>query len=484
MAILISLFRYTRECFLYKMLNKACFDQEKQMLYKLHFFIKDLHAQIEELHALYKPSLESQIFTVFRGLTLTETKFNEIIRQNEGELIGFDCFLSTSLQKAVAERFALLKKVTSDLSILLQIQIDADKLERPFAYIKTISEMAEEDEVLFSIGTVFHIDNVAKSENADGIWVVQLSSVSENDPRLKTEVDKTQNALLKFFKEIDQALKSSNSHQRIAANLASIASTYYQLKKHEDSLAFYKKANDELSKLESPDQLTQAAYISNIAMVYRTLGNFDEALKFYEAALEIRNNGCQSSDPVLINTLHTVGHIHREKHDWEKARNIYQKVLKIVEKLSDDDTKSIHTYLTLTYMYIAITYHKQNEFQRALDNFSSALDYQRKNVSDLHPVLAYLYNNIGAMHFKLKQYANALENHLSCLKIEQKLLPSKHPHFISTYHNISLAYKKLETFDEAIKYAEMKVNLLRESNAHTNELNEALQYLKILRAHL
>jgi hypothetical protein len=42
---------YTRECFLYKMLNKALRTQNIDISWKIGFFIQDLHKQLEQLHS-------------------------------------------------------------------------------------------------------------------------------------------------------------------------------------------------------------------------------------------------------------------------------------------------------------------------------------------------------------------------------------------------------------------------------------------------
>lgn len=41
---------YTRECFLYKMLNKALRTHDIDILCKMGFFARDLHQQLKELH--------------------------------------------------------------------------------------------------------------------------------------------------------------------------------------------------------------------------------------------------------------------------------------------------------------------------------------------------------------------------------------------------------------------------------------------------
>jgi hypothetical protein len=54
---------YTRDCFVYRMLNKALRTHDIEVITKFGFFIKDLHHQLEDL----RENLPSGNFTVYRG---------------------------------------------------------------------------------------------------------------------------------------------------------------------------------------------------------------------------------------------------------------------------------------------------------------------------------------------------------------------------------------------------------------------------------
>lgn len=55
---------YTRECFVYSMLNRALAVQDAEILIRMSFFIYDLHRQLEHLH---KTRNDCQVLTVYRG---------------------------------------------------------------------------------------------------------------------------------------------------------------------------------------------------------------------------------------------------------------------------------------------------------------------------------------------------------------------------------------------------------------------------------
>ncbi|CAF4926313.1 unnamed protein product [Rotaria sp. Silwood1] len=255
------------------------------------------------MHSLYKPSLESRVFTVYRGLNMPLEDFEKTIRGEIKNLIAFDSFLSTSLDENVAKQFALDKQDSKNESVVFCMEIDADRMERPFADISRWSDFKNEREVLFSIGTVFRIDDVADKKTSDGIWMVRLLTVSEKDEQLQKETQQIQITLLRFFEDVLHAQREAKDYRKIPASNANVA--------------------------KSPDPLTKATYITNVAKTQMALGYDDKALVLYKEALDIRRHLCQPNDPSLVQTLHTIGHIYRGEENWNEAFAQYNQALKL-----------------------------------------------------------------------------------------------------------------------------------------------------------
>jgi tetratricopeptide (TPR) repeat protein len=436
---------------------------------------------LEQMHSLYKPSLKSRVFRVYRGLNMPLKDFDKTIRAEVKNLIAFDSFLSTSLKEEVARQFALDKRDPKNESILFSIEIDAHQMERPFADISRWSFFKHECEVLFSIGTVFRIDDVAKNKDSQGIWIVHLITVSEKDKQLQKETQQIQATLLDFFKDVLHAHHDANDYRKIPASNANVASMYYKQGEYEESLFFYEKALETLNKLESTDPFTKATYITNVAKTHMALGHDDKALILYKKALDIRRQSCESNDPSLIHTLHTIGDIYREKKYWNEAFKQYNQALELQLGSTESRRLSDPSSVATTYICIANIFHPQEKYQEALDAFSNALKQHYEHLPEHHPVLAFLYNNIGAMYYKLKQYQLALENQLKCLDIELKVLPQDHKTFAETYKNIAQTYEKLRQFDEAIQFANKYIEQLKLHHLQgSEELNEAMNLLKTI----
>ncbi|CAF1460726.1 unnamed protein product, partial [Didymodactylos carnosus] len=69
-----AVYWYTRDMCLYRMMNKALRTQDLRILYKMKFFIKDLH---QNLQKLYDESNFKSIVTVYRGQNMPSDEFNK-----------------------------------------------------------------------------------------------------------------------------------------------------------------------------------------------------------------------------------------------------------------------------------------------------------------------------------------------------------------------------------------------------------------------
>ncbi|CAF1334291.1 unnamed protein product [Didymodactylos carnosus] len=149
---------YTRDSFLYRELNKALRTEKIEQLFMFRYFISDLHTQLVQLHSDYVALLEEydrDVIMVYRGQTITSDEFQKL-EQNIGRFISMNTFISTTTDRNVAIIYAGDGSQSPDLeSVLLEITIDIHIRTKPFANIREYSYFHDEDEILFSIGTLF-----------------------------------------------------------------------------------------------------------------------------------------------------------------------------------------------------------------------------------------------------------------------------------------------------------------------------------------
>ena len=179
---------YTTDSFLYRLLNNSLRLEDIDTLFKLRYYIYDLHNQLAQLQIPYIQSFPSDkpIITLYRGQRMKIIELNKL-RENVGKLISKNSFLSTTNDVQAAIFFSgdgFLDNAETDVSVLYQITIDTSVPHSiPFAKIQYESIFEDEDEVLFSIASVFRIDEVKQNGN---LWAVNLTLINKEDEAWNT----------------------------------------------------------------------------------------------------------------------------------------------------------------------------------------------------------------------------------------------------------------------------------------------------------
>ncbi|CAF4592362.1 unnamed protein product [Rotaria sp. Silwood2] len=142
---------------------------------KTGFFIRSLHKQLQQLHREQASTFE-QNFIVYRGQAFTEEEFKHLT-EVKGGLLAFNNFLSTSKVKRVAMQFVedRIGKDKQVIGVLFIMTIDPKKIsisDTPFALIAEYSAFPEEQEILFSMHTVFRVGEIQQSKANNRLWKV------------------------------------------------------------------------------------------------------------------------------------------------------------------------------------------------------------------------------------------------------------------------------------------------------------------------
>ena len=178
---------YTFKSFLHSMLNTTLRLMKIDHIVSMGFFVKDLHNDITTLHyKQYREQKLSNSFTVYRGQGLSRTDFAKL-RSAQGGLLAFNNFLSTSRNRDTSLRFARRSLSTLDLiGILFVLKIDPSISGTPFANVKDVSCYPKEEEILFSMHSVFRIGEVEPLDESKRLWCVNLTFTDDTDPYLKS----------------------------------------------------------------------------------------------------------------------------------------------------------------------------------------------------------------------------------------------------------------------------------------------------------
>lgn len=204
---------YTRDNFLYRIINQALRTQNMEIIRKFSPFISDLHSQIRQFHQDYFKSNGPLIRSVYRGQYLSSNELDSLrtVSRSNNPIITLTTFGSTSLDPDVAIGIGCFPSdshIPCLFEIILTDQYNETQREMyfrrhdVFANISSVSVMTDEQEVLFSPGIHFSIESIEDPlDHSDLHWVlIVLKVVTKADEdsqinysniinQIKTETD-------------------------------------------------------------------------------------------------------------------------------------------------------------------------------------------------------------------------------------------------------------------------------------------------------
>ncbi|CAF1528692.1 unnamed protein product [Adineta ricciae] len=424
---------YTSPSFLYGMLNRALRLMEVDLIIKMAFFIRDLHTEITSIHTEQCDDFDdSTLFTVYRGQGMSEKDFNRM-KNTQGGLISFNHFLSTSLERSVA--FVLADSSIQNhglIGILFEITIKPFISSCPFANLTDISYFEEEQEILFSMHSIFRIQSMKQSEENERIWQVNLTLTDDNDLELHT-----------LTECIRKETEGSTGWERLGQLMI--------------KLGHFNKAEEFYRTLikETDDENEKGNLFHILGCIKNELGEYNEAVRYCEQSIEINQKISPSNSLNLATSYNTLGTIYKSINEYSKALFFYEKVIEIRQRNLPEN----HNHLSISYNNIAGVYDNIGEYFKAILYYNKTLEIEEANLPANHPSLATSYNNIAVLYKNIGEYCKALSYHEKALRIEEKTLPVDHPDFTQSYNNIAGVYYKIGEYSKALSYYQRAIEI-------------------------
>ncbi len=116
-----------------------------KLIIKFAFFIQELHQEMISLHTQQYGHRDWETFSVYRGQVIPKKVFDQLPTTEDG-LVSFNNFLSASFNESLAMIYA-----------------DAAPAVNVFADVRKPSDLDEEEEVLFSMHSIFRLGTNEKT---------------------------------------------------------------------------------------------------------------------------------------------------------------------------------------------------------------------------------------------------------------------------------------------------------------------------------
>ncbi|CAM4830231.1 unnamed protein product [Rotaria magnacalcarata] len=426
---------YTRECFLYKLLNKALRTEDVHSLCTFRTFIVHLCNQIDNLHKTRKDSGDNTIMTLYRGQLMEKREHYQMLA-NKNKLISTNGFISTTLIRNEAIQFALDKAQQSDLiPVLFEIKASPDLQCTKFADISALSAFPDEKEILFNLGAAFQIDDIKELSGSDSYTVVQMTATDKGHDTVNSYIELSKNDLEDDDKKV--------MFGRLLINMG----------QYQESKIYFGGFIDSMRNAGRDDSLECAAFFHNQGRAHACMGEFEEAIKLMTRALGIRQKHLKLDDPRVAHTLNSIGVIEGEMGRYANAKTKFVEALNIFQGQNASEsgsTASLH--IATTKSNIGWVNYLQGNYEESLQNQNEVLGIRRKLLTPDHPLIADNLHALGALHHAQGQYPQAQSKYDEALTMREKTLPSHHPAIANSYQSLGSVELENGQYKQALKY--------------------------------
>lgn len=445
---------YTRETFVYRLLNKALRQRNVTLLLVFGFFIQNMYRQLKSENQKFKSEYSSSDFVkVYRGQSMWNDEIEQI-KNGYNKIVNW-CFLSTTYDRSLASIYLndLVQPEDRVQNILFEIEIDCRKMSYPYGDITHLSHFPNEREILFMTGSVFRVKDITYDE-IQRTWLLRVEL--EEDRRKKTEDDS--------FLSVDNMTSVRPFLKRAVRTL---------LQRH-DSIP----AGDINTVFNGIFDIFPAEKHWLMAIRFHCFANHDSIqlktrIENYRKALEIWE---MYVDDIELNCHLDIADIHREMGEfyshgkikqYDEAEAHYDLALNeynlAIENVSIAMNEKVYVYENLDDVYerkIASSYLDKFDriFEMALKNRMDYVDYLLKYYNAADVSLAEPLKKLAEFYELAKEYDKALINYEKALEIYKSQVPTDH-------YTVSMLAKKISDIYKN----------------HKNDHSSALKYEKIVR---
>lgn len=427
-----AIFWYTKDCFVYRLLNRAFRTQNIDLIFNYHFFLTDLYKQ---LTSLYQEQFHGKTgkLTVYRGQYLSVREL-EKLQNSIACLISINTFYSTLTSCIVAAEFCGNgeHQAIGIESVVFQIDIDLAIQRLPFARIDKRSVNSTENEVLVSLGSVFRIEEVELL--TEYIWLIKLS--------LSNEVKK----------ELDELLAYFTKHIGNQPSILELGVLLSKIGDFQRAERFYRRLLVELPS----DHIDLGVIYNNLGEVYRQQGYFSEALDYYKKALHDLTDTVGFRDEWFAVVHSNMAMIFHARKEFEIALVHFRCSLLILTHIDSEDAELFSTI----YNGMAAVFQEKGDLKRAAELYQKVLNIEKQVLPASHPSLAVTYANIGTLCLEMNHISSALNYMQNALSILLNTLPQKHPQLATTYTTLGGIYYHLHENSEALDYLLKAENII------------------------
>ncbi|CAF1158459.1 unnamed protein product [Adineta ricciae] len=447
---------YTKEGFIYKIINKALRREDIDQLYLFRYYISDLSKQLAKEYEKIKTGKDEKLH-LYRGTAMHMDEIQDI-RANCGKLIANNGYLSSSRNRHTALTFARAPPGLSNMfAVLFHIECDL-KSHNDSVIVADVSQLSEfptEDEYVFDADSIFCVENVSEiKEGVEDLIVVQMRTTKEGREKAKAYIE------------------DCRKEMQYESPTIMVGVLLKRLGQADKSLRYFERL------LKEPGAESISHIYNRMGVALRDKCEYDRALDYFEKAYTSISEFHPPEKVYTALILHNKGQIYCKKRKNQKAFPFYLEAKKILE----EEISVPNRYIAEVCRSIGRYYFYEKEYTLALKYYFEALQVRENCLSPDSVVLAFSYEDIAYIYSYQRLYDDALCYHQKALELRQQFLPPIHRNTAWSLYQIGQMYYNIFKVDEALNHGLLALDMIYKCPAHTDQrrtIDSILQHIEL-----
>ncbi|RLN96528.1 hypothetical protein BBJ28_00003470 [Nothophytophthora sp. Chile5] len=200
-----------------------------------------------------------------------------------------------------------------------------------------------------------------------------------------------------------------------------------------------------------------AGTVTNIALMYKNLGQLEEAVESYEFALRTYKASVGEQHASFATTLYNLGLVYRalaishagmERVDaLHRALECFEESLKTRRTILEPG----HPDIALSMSNLGVIHWQNKQADKAFAALSEAVELLEKKVGPSSALTALAKNNLAFAKKEAREYSEAIELYEQVLAVRKQVLGAEHNETIMARHNLAEAYRASGNEDKAVE---------------------------------
>ncbi len=220
-------------------------------------------------------------------------------------------------------------------------------------------------------------------------------------------------------------------------------------------------------------------YLSSLAYLAYTLGQYQLAKDYYEQALASDLKSFGEDHPNVARDRNNLGEAWRQLGHYQKAIGYYEQALASDLKTFGED----HPRVAIDRNNLGEAWRQLGQLQKAIGYYEQALASDLKSFGEEHSNVATYRNNLGSAWASLGEYQKAIGYYEQALASDLKSFGEDHSNVAGDRSSLGVAWVSLGDYQKAIGYYEQALKsfekTLGASHPSTKAVKDNLQQLRI-----